>query len=235
MCFILLTISCKEAIKHEVANNEIAEKIDFGTPDITKNTIVYTKADLLEYWVGNFTAVLSDDEDESVYDEFVPEYNHRKKITFSIDEITGNAIKGHTVVEGNLAEFAGDLIESADSFEIKVEELGNHNTDGAFTLVIAKNDSKLAGSWEAFQPKQVKYPNKQLDLTKKFFKYSPNYTLEGRFVDTFKSKMVEEEFEDEDSLGNTTIEKYEDKGYYTTTDAVFKINPSLDILKKEDV
>ena len=235
LCIMLLTISCKEAIKKEVASNEITEKIDFGAPDITKNTVVYTKADLLGFWVGDFTAVVAEGENVLGENEFVPEYNHRKKITFSIDKIIENVVKGHTVVEGNLAEFEGTLSENNTTFTIQVKEVGNANTDGIFKLVIAKYDSKLTGSWEAFHANNVIYPKKKLELSKRFFKYSPKYALEGRFVDTFKTKMLEQEFEDEDSLGNPIVEKYEDKGYFTTTEAVYEINPSLEVLKKEAV
>lgn len=36
-----MAIGCKDAIKNEVSSNEIAEKIEFEQPKMTKNTVVF--------------------------------------------------------------------------------------------------------------------------------------------------------------------------------------------------
>lgn len=228
--------SCKNAIKNEIQDEKVAENINFETPTITKNTFVTTKADLLGFWVGSFDADISDAEDDALAKKDSLHYfTTHKKITFAIDKIDGNSIEGHSVVGGNISEFKGTYEDKNDEFLIIVNEIGTISTNGQFELKIHKNDSILLGKWQANSKKAVPIHTRKLELTKQFFQYSPDYELMDRFMNLRKSKVVIEEYEDEDSLGNPTVEKYEDNAYFTTTEAAFKLNPSKRKLKKQEV
>ena len=233
----LALFSCKDAIKTEAKNDFlIAENIEFDEPTINANLKITAKADLLGYWVGEFT-------DDVPYDENVDEYvdedvlgvdmEYYKKITFSIDKIKGVEIIGHSVVSGNIQKFKGKLVETPTSFEINVKEPGSEKSDGEFALSIKKKDTLLTGEWDAFKKENVKVHKRKLKLTKKIFEYNPNNKIEDRFVDFHKSTIKKVEYDSEDSVGNPIKVSYEDEQFYTTTDTIFSINPSTEILKKE--
>lgn len=227
-------VGCKDAIKNETPANEIAENISFGTPDITKNLMVISKADLLGYWVGEFNSDLTDEELEEVEKlDSTQSYNIRKKITFSIDKIKGDFIEGHSVVSGNIASFKGKITEDEGKFYITVEEINNKSTDGLFNLVVAVGDKNLTGKWRANNSINVPIYSRKLSLKKQFFVYNPENKLEEQFVDYENTKTVESEYESEDSLGNPIMEKYRNDEFYTTTEAVDTLNPSKEIIKKE--
>lgn len=233
----LALFSCKDAIKTEVSNDFlIAENIKFEEPTINANLEINAKADLLGYWVGEFTDdVPYDESQDEVIEEDIygNDYEFTKKITFSIDKIKGTEIIGHSVVSGNIQKFKGKVNETPFEFEIKVKEPGNEKSDGEFQLVIQKKDTLLTGKWEAFKKKDNKIYKRKLTLQKRMFQYNPNNKIEERFVDFHKSTMKKVEYDSEDSAGNPIKESYEDEQYYTTTDTVYNINPSTEVLKKE--
>jgi hypothetical protein len=229
--------SCKDAIKTE-SNNDflIAENIQFEEPTINSNLEINAKADLLGYWVGDFTDNMPQNENEVEYideDYFGVYQDYNKKITFSIDKIKGTEIIGHSIVSGNIQKFKGKITETPIAFEINAKEPGNETSDGEFVLTIKKNDTLLSGKWNAFKKSKNKISHRKLNLSKKIFEYNPNHMIEDRFVDYHKKTIKKVEYDSEDSVGNPIKEIYEDEQYYTTTDTVFKINPSTEILKKE--
>lgn len=228
---------CKDAIKTEVNNDFlIAENIKFDEPTINTNLTITTKADLLGYWVGQFTDDMPQNENEEEYideDFFGIDYEYNKKITFSIDKIKGTEIIGHSIVSGNIQKFKGKVTETPFTFEINVKEPGNEKSDGEFVLTIKKKDTLLSGKWNAFKVKENKINKRKLELSKKIFEYNPNNKIEDRFVDFHKSAIKKVEYDSEDSVGNPIKQSYDDEQYFTTTDTIFKINPSTEILKKE--
>ncbi len=229
--------SCKDAIKTE-ANNDflIAENIKFDEPTINTNLTITTKADLLGYWVGYFTGDMPQNENEEEYideDDFGVDYEYNKKITFSIDKIKGDEIIGHSIVSGNIQKFKGKITETPFTFEINVKEPGTQKTDGEFVLTIKKKETELNGKWVAFNKVDNKINQRKLELSKKIFEYNPNNKIEDRFVDFHKKTIKKVEYDTEDSVGNPIKQSYEDEQYYTTTDTIFKINPSTELLKKE--
>lgn len=233
----LALFSCKDAIKTE-ANNDflIAENIKFDEPTINANLEINAKADLLGYWVGEFTDDVPYEEsqnDDVEYDIYGNDNEFTKKITFSIDKIKGTEIIGHSVVSGNIQKFKGKVNETSNEFEIIVKEPGNEKSDGEFTLAIKKKDTLLEGKWEAFKKKENRIYKRKLTLQKRMFEYNPNNKIEDRFVDFHKSTMKKVEYDSEDSAGNPIKEFYEDEQYYTTTDTIYKINPSTEVLKKD--
>lgn len=218
--------SCQRNIKNEY-DKVIAENIDFEIPKINANKVVNEKADLLGYWVGEFMVDTKFTDSTYKYDD-----DYTKKITFSIDKIEGTKIIGHSVVGGNIEKFEGQLQTFTDDFEIHVKEATSKNSNGKFVLNIAKNDSILKGDWIPFV-KSNKILQRKLSLTKKFFVYNPKNELTFRFSNQDKFNVIKDTFKDVDSLGNEAIETYDEYEYFTTTDTVFKLNPSLQIFKKE--
>lgn len=233
--FILIfVVGCKDAIKNDSAINGIAENISFGTPDITKNLVVNSKADLLGYWVGAFNSDLSDKEYNQLRkQDSTQSGNLHKKITFSIDKIEGNVVEGHSVVSGNIAAFKGHLKEVADTFQLVVDEVNNKSTDGKFSLMIAIGDKTITGKWEANNRKSVPIYYRKLILKKQFFTYNPENKLEDQYIDYENSRPFESDYESEDSLGNPIREKVTEDEYYTTTEAVDTLNPSKQLFTKE--
>lgn len=233
---LFLALGCKRAIKNEEQVITNQDLINFGAPDITKNTNIITKADLLGFWVGDFDADISNEESNELSErDSLYYFNTNKKITFAIDKIEGNSIEGHSVVSGNIAKFKGTCNNQENEFRIVVDELGTSSTNGKFELYIQKNDSTLLGKWVADSKRAVPIHTRKLRLTKHFFKYNPDYKLVDRYMNVQKSKMIEEEYEDEDSVGNTIKEKYEQEAFFTTTEAIFKLNPSKQEITKEQV
>ncbi len=231
--------NCKDAIKTETNNDFlVAENIKFDEPEINTNMTITAKADLLGYWVGEFiddTAYDENGNEEEYIDEEIGnvDYDYFKKITFSIDKIKGSEITGHSIVSGNIQKFKGQVVENPEVFIINVKEPGNQKTDGEFVLSIRKKDSLLTGSWDALKKADNKVSKRKLKLAKKIFEYNPNHKMEDRFVDFHKSAIKKVEYDSEDSLGNPIKESYDDEQYFTTTDTIFSINPSTEILKKE--
>ena len=84
ICFLLLffVFGCKDAIKSDIVLDGLTEKINFGMPDITKNTFIMTKADLLRYWVGECNSDLSEKDKLLEKNKEDISYNFKKKITF---------------------------------------------------------------------------------------------------------------------------------------------------------
>lgn len=219
--------SCQRNIKNE-KDNVIAENIDFDIPEINANKVVNDKADLLGYWVGEFVVNKKLADTSYRYDD-----DYSKKITFSIDKIEGTMITGHSVVGGNIEKFEGKLINYTDDYEIHVKEASSKTSNGKFVLNIAKNDSIMNGDWIPYT-KSKKILQRKLSLKKKFFVYNPKNSLSFRYSDSEKFKVVNDTFKEEDTLGNTIYsEVFEDEAYFTTTDTVFKLNPSTEIFKKE--
>ena len=223
---IVSLISCQRNIKNE-NDKVIAENIDFEIPKINTNKVVNSKADLLGYWVGEFTVDKKNTDSTYHYDA-----DYSKKITFSIDKIEGTKVIGHSVVGGNIEKFEGLLKAYTDVFEIHVKEANSKKSNGKFVLNIAKNDSILKGDWVPFV-KSDKILQRKLSLKKKFFVYNPNNKIMFNYFDSEKFNVIKDTFVDEDSLGNEIKEAYEENAYFTTTDTVFKLNPSTQLFKKE--
>lgn len=223
--------SCKEAIVNEevlIAENTF-EEIQFVEPEITNSKAVYSVNDLLGYWVGDFEADISNEKKDSL--EMENNYNLvTRKITFSIDEIKGDSIFGHSIVVGNISPFKGLISQNDTSFNIKVDEFKKTKYDGLFKMVIKKNDTILNGNWSAYNSKDLKIAKRKYNLQKKMFVYDVENKLEYLFMDEGKSKPIK--FTD---TIDGEIEEYEDTEYFSTTQKVFEKNASKELLDKNFV
>ena len=231
ICIIFLTISCKEAIKNEkkfIAEQSF-EEIQFVEPKVNNSLVVNSKEDLLGYWVGDFKADISEEKTDSIYQE--KNYNLlNRKITFSIDEIKGDSIFGHSITAGNISQFKGLVYQNESEFVIKADEFKKSKYDGLFEMNISKNDSLLIGNWVAYNPKELKVATRKYQLQKKIFKYNPNNKVDEIFInddkfntlkykDTIDCEVVENEFEE----------------YFTNTEKLYEKNASIDELTSDFV
>ena len=231
ICIPFFTISCKEAIKNDVkfVAEQSFEEIQFVEPKVSNSLVVNSKEDLLGYWVGDFNANLSDEEMDTIYGNEKYSNLITRKITFSIDEIKGDSIIGHSISAGNISPFKGLLVENASNFEMKVDEFKRERTDGNFAIRIKKADSIMKGDWVAYHPEEVKISSRIFDLKKKLFAYDKENTIEMTFFDTDKSK----EFVYATDTVDGKIEEYIDTEYYSTTDKLFEKNASSEELTAE--
>jgi len=228
----LMLASCNDAIKNKkrfVAEQSF-EDIQFAVPKVSNSLVVNTKDDLLGYWVGDFNANLSDEEMDTIYGNEKYSNLITRKITFSIDEIKGDSIIGHSISAGNISPFKGILVESPSGFTFLVDEFIKLRTDGNFSIQIKKTDSIMKGNWVAYNPEEVKISSRIFDLKKKLFVYDKEATLNNTFYNTDKSKSITitDTIDDE-------VEVYEDTEYFSTTQKLFKKNASNEELATDFV
>jgi len=186
---------------------------------------ITSKEDLIGYWVGTGLSM-----DTTATSADMNEYNY-EKINFSIDSIQGDLVFGHTVWLGKSRVFKGNMQNEGGFYMMRVNQEGDDKWVGTFIANIAQSDSVMNIVWE---PQNTKIDQSiDLTLTKTLFVYSPDYSLEdgGQFIDYQKSKQVTETYTDEDGQKH----EYVDDSYFTTTDEVFKYNPSKQLLTKEQV
>lgn len=220
---------CKEVIKNEVAQKLKIDEVlyEFEEPVVTENLVMTTKEDLLGYWVGDFKSDLTVEEEREFADsEDYYEYNYNKQISISIDKIKDTLVNGHSIVSGNIRPFHGSLFEDEKGFYFKVSEPGDDKYDGKFEFSILKNDSIINGKWQANEI--LKIDRRSLKLYKKVFEYSADNKLSHEFVDWDKSKKVKYK-----EVDNEKEYEWEDEEYFTTTEAVLKVNASKDKITKE--
>lgn len=230
--------SCKEVIKNEevlVVKNTFKE-IQFVEPEITNSKAVNTVEDLLGYWVGNFEADISLEKRDSIYNSDESAYTNsgyylvNRKITFSIDEIKGDSIFGHSIVVGNISPFKGVLIQNHKAININLDEFLKSKYDGSFEMYILKSDTILNGTWTAFNPNNLKISKRKYKLEKKMFVYEVENKLDFTFIDTDKTKK----FKDSYTVDDEIIE-FENTEYFSTTQKVLEKNPSKELLEKDFV
>lgn len=232
ICVSFFTISCKEAIKNDVkfVAEQSFEEIQFVEPKVSNSLVVNGKEDLLGYWVGDFNANLSDEEMDTIYGNEKYSNLITRKITFSIDEIKGDSIIGHSISAGNISPFKGVLFENTSGFTMQVDEFKKTKTDGNFSIQIKKTDSVMKGNWEAYKPSELMIYKRNFGLKKKLFVYDKETTLNNTFYNTDKSKSITitDTIDDE-------VEVYEDTEYFSTTQKLFEKNASNEELTSDFV
>ena len=232
LCVSFFTISCKEAIKNDVkfVAEQSFEEIQFVEPKVSNSLVVNGKEDLLGYWVGDFNANLSDEEMDTIYGNEKYSNLITRKITFSIDEIKGDSIIGHSISAGNISPFKGVLFENTSGFTMQVDEFKKTKTDGNFSIQIKKTDSVMKGNWEAYKPSELMIYKRNFGLKKKLFVYDKETTLNNTFYNTDKSKSITitDTIDDE-------VEVYEDTEYFSTTQKLFEKNASNEELTSDFV
>ncbi|HEY2582923.1 MAG TPA: YARHG domain-containing protein [Mucilaginibacter sp.] len=213
------------AIKHKNDDQEQTAgksgKSKIPVPAATTNLIIKDDKDIVGYWVGMFGPDVTGP-DTTDYDEVDNEgYN---KINISIDEINGTKIKGHTVIAGKVRFFKCGMEKNGSKYEFAFTGGADEKDDGAFAFSITEGDTLMKATWNGGS----KSSGFDYKLTKSLFRYDPNWKLsEVNYIDYKKSKTVKEKTHD----GET----YTQSAYATTSDDLYKHNPSSEVLTKEDV
>jgi len=233
---IILLISfmapgCRQLIKkqHQSVENEIdsvqtVSENNIQNP-VTVSTIIKNKNDLIGFWVGYFRNA-NENDDKAVYADEALSWTRENKINISIDEISENKVKGHSVVAGNNRPFVGTCNEDNNIYSFNVSEPGDNKYDGRFSFSIKKNDSLLIGTWKSY--KAIDIQERKYELTKKIFNYNPNQMLErsreyGNWEKRKSVKIDDKEYE----------EFYEE--FSAATGKIYQINASKNLLTKKEV
>lgn len=233
--YVLLLVLSIAGCKNEIKNEDRKVEVEEGTAVIEKDALVnrteeiqpISKDGLLGYWVGLFEKDDETHEKAVVVDEGYI-WNRENKINISIDKITDRIVEGHSVVAGNDRPFKGVIKTVNNGYSFEVEEPGDDKYDGTFTFTIA-NDT-LEGTWSAY--KEIDIKNRKYSLVKKKFEYDPEVMLElSKYYldwDTFIETKQIIEYEDE-------VEEWMHTEFSTTTDLIYEINASNEILSKSVV
>lgn len=119
-------------------------------------------------YVGLFEA---DTYDEKAVDNI----SWSNKITIFLDSVTGTAVKGHSVVAGNLRPFSGTIKSTDRGYFIQVREPGDDRYDGAFEMVADVDSGLLKGKWSAFN--KIGVTVRRFSLERRDFQYRPDLEL----------------------------------------------------------
>lgn len=187
---LLAFTACTSTIKDDKSEKETgaAEVVDFK-PAANENLAMETTADFIGYWVGWFEADLSDSTLEQYYREGI-DFSQQNKINISIDSFSESQVFGHSVVANNYQVFEGTLDYQLNTYLFEVKEPEGGKYDGAFKFQIAKGDSVITGTWEAYNSK-LAVNKRKFKLKKKIYTYDASNELDEWYADYSKTRFVE--------------------------------------------
>ena len=218
----LALFSCK---KEEKKEQEKVVKKETVIPEIHK--------ELYGIYTGDF---FMEDSDKNLNKYGDAADFSTKMLSIKLTKITKDSVYGYSVVNGNQSRFRGIFDEKFSKFILNEE--GKSKSDGKFELVLKKDS--LRGTWLAFQPKNVKSPEKKVLLKKREFAYNPNFMMKKENTEDFgdenpvdweEGKVKKQSYTDDE--GKTQY--YENTVYRSATDAVYKINASKEKLTEKQV
>lgn len=238
---VFCVVGCENAIKNEIkpdliASNEIVKKT-LGN----NNTIVNSKEDLIGFWKGNLFKIdkkekVIVDEDfaavRSIYSKPKFKRGTNAQLMFIISSIDNNQVEGDVFLYGEMRKAKGTFKQENGMFKIEMIEKSKSKDAVKFQLDIQLGSNLLNVNWERVN-KDENDRSYSTVLEKKVFKYNSEVSLEYRFINWEKNGKVKGTYEFQDSLGNTIKHDYVNVGSFTTTDTIFSINPSKDILSNE--
>lgn len=219
--FILLAallFSCgkkPEQNNNQSSSNNPGNTVDNKTTEQKTNTDNSTKKlPVIGSYTGGFTAKEYDNTADYVYEN---------RITVYIDSLVGDMMYGRSVVAGNSRLFKGKFTKEGENYKAEVTEPGDDKYDGVFsfsTVIDSKNTNEiyLKGSWRA-NDKKLPVTLREYNLEKKDFSYDPQHSLPEniQWAELYEASP-----------------KFPDK-VEQLTNAVTKINPSVQELTKKDV
>ncbi len=219
--FILLAallFSCgkkPEQNNNQSSSNNPGNTVDNKTTEQKTNTDNSTKKlPVIGSYTGGFTAKEYDNTADYVYEN---------RITVYIDSLVGDMMYGRSVVAGNSRPFKGKFTKEGENYKAEVTEPGDDKYDGVFsfsTVIDSKNTNEiyLKGSWRA-NDKKLPVTLREYNLEKKDFSYDPQHSLPEniQWAELYEASP-----------------KFPDK-VEQLTNAVTKINPSVQELTKKDV
>lgn len=161
------------------------------------------------HYVGDFEAVTSNHDKKPSY------FN---KINMTIDSMVAGNAYGHSVVAGNARPFKGTYKKLRENYVFEVAEPGDDRYDGKFKFTLLTDPLILEGEWDANDAK-LAVTKRKFYLESRSFTYNQQTALPEDFVFESLYDSYDEDSDAEEGL----------------TDDVLKFNPSIALLKKEDV
>lgn len=247
--FILLIgvfFGFKSAIKNEFTKNEIAvEKlVDYG--NLNKNLLINSKEDLQGFWVYDGKEY----DDDKYYGKFILLFDK-----ISIDKIEGKLLYG-----GEIIQVSFNLLTTKNSFKLSYSKKLKGNPFRSWNLEINKGTGQLQGKMRV-KGYEDAIDSYVVSIPKVNFVYNPDVMIESYYVDYDKTGMGYREYSDllvvEESIKIKEIVKADvDKevkkdsqpivkkikpageyreGYYATTNVIREINPSIKVLRNDEV
>lgn len=209
---LILMIACANDKKQTVKEPQ-KELLENPKKELTKTEVTSPKEIPLStfygHYVGDFKAVTFKEDKKPSY------FN---KINITIDSMIDGKAYGHSVVAGNARSFQGSYKKKDDNYLFEVVEPGDDQYDGKFQFVLLVKPLILEGEWEANDQK-LAVTKRKFYLESRKFEYNPQTALPEDFVFDSLYDSYKEDSDAEESL----------------TDDVLKFNPSLTVLKKEEV
>ncbi|MFI5137753.1 MAG: YARHG domain-containing protein [Sphingobacteriales bacterium] len=202
--------------------DQSASRSKVPVPDATDNLVIGNEKDIPGYWVGTFGPETAEG-DSLQYDEGdEQEFN---TINIAIDSLKGNKVKGHTVIGGKVRFFKCSMKKTGSKYQFSFYGGADEKSAGTYKFSITEGDTLLKGRWDAASDK---IPAHSYALTKRLFKYNPDWKLTaGQYVDFSKRKKVTEKTDD----GQT----YQNEKFFSTSDDLAKYNASAEVLTKQYV
>jgi len=206
--------------KSDSSSNTTTVHSKLPVPVATTNLVIKDVNDIPGYWIGEFGPEVSGADTVEDFGDL----NGYNKINISIDEIKETAVKGHIVMAGKVNFFNCNMQKNGNRYQFTFTGNDDAKNHGTYSFSIAEGDSLLTGNWS----KRADSDRTIFSLTKKQFSYNPKVKpSEATYVDFGKGKKTVEKGED----GST----YEGERFATTSDALEKLNASIDVLVKNDL
>ncbi|MEM1119987.1 MAG: YARHG domain-containing protein [Bacteroidota bacterium] len=166
---------------------------------------------------------------ENVYGHYVGDFeakvfgkgkkpSYANKINITIEVIDGETATGYSVVAGNARPFSGTVRQVKDHLNFRLKEPGDDRYDGVFDFNIYPKRNQLVGEWYA-NDERLAVTVREFDLRGATFTYNPNDTLTESLLYEGLYDSFREGYDGEEGL----------------TQDVLAYNPSITLLKKEDV
>jgi len=150
--------------------------------------------------------------------------SYQNKINLSIDKIANGKVKGHSVVAGNNRPFSGTILEKNGLFVVQAKEPGDDPYDGTFRFTLDPKKKIASGTWVA-NDKKLAVTERQYSLSKKSFRYNPNWSLKGQVSGHARAGEVPV---------YDTYNRHDDKWEVISKEA-YKYNASTTLLRSQDV
>lgn len=103
---------------------------------------------------------------------------------------------GYNVHKGLQRNISGSVVQKKDRFELTLNEPGDNQFDGIFTLIISKKDGSVNANWTANDPKipSKKFKLKKQENTKEILEkleYDGQEITENNFIDIFNNSNLD--------------------------------------------
>ncbi|MFD2601928.1 YARHG domain-containing protein [Flavobacterium suzhouense] len=218
VCLLSLIVSCKREV---FQSEDVMDKSLLAYAEIPKES----HRELYGLWTGIAKPDYNLDEVDNVEDT-------PSKLTIKITRIIKDSVFGQSISKGSRSSFKGILSNKNGLLFFTLNETGKNKQDGKFELSI--NNDTLQGKWAIYKPNDETNPRKKLKLVQKDFIYDPKVMLEedyNTFID-WDNPVVKD-------FSYTTEEgkeiPYKRETYRISSEDVFKINASTDVLTEESL